>query len=333
MSYSLGINIWFDDDESLDRYLSVLSGVWRNCIDQGGAREQFYEVKLFDGRMSLTEKFSPRVGDLDEVRPFLEALWTTKISAWIESEYPYLDYDVYEDVIVERKRPLTIVFNGVDFLQGHDKKRNGQVEILFDNIGSFLVSQTLIERAATADTTENLTRWRSMIARISRNYEYVRNTIKAIIAEAQPTHLLTCTESDVHPLLAHDIYHSRLDDFAADLLKIAKLHEYGGVYFCDVEPDDPAFFPPWKGRTYGYWRGIYGQNTSDELAARLQPYVDLILQSQQRIKIPREATERCLLSSPDITAEKIGDSYLISARSSSQYYIEQPYFCLFDSLV
>jgi hypothetical protein len=234
--------------------------------------------------------------------------------------------------VVELRRPLVVTFYRGNYFQGHYRNRFGHVEITFDSINSFMVPHTLIVKAAQADNAESLAKRGLMIAQISNNYQYARNIIRAVIADARPTHLLSCTESDVNPLVAHDIYHSQLEDFGNDLLKIAKLHEYGGMYFCDVEPGTPEFLPPWKQEAYGYWRGDYGRNTSDQLVAGLQPYVDQILSNSHSVKIPTETIEKCLASLVDVVTEPIGEGYLVSSRGGSMDYVEGPYFCLFQNL-
>ena len=331
MSYSVAINLWFEE-ESVDNCLSVLTAISRIQSEQGDESSAFSQVKLFDEPLSKVAEFKPAKEGLDEICSYLKQQWSRIGYASIESSYPFLDYEDEFDSVVELRRPLDVKFYRTSYVQGHYQKRFGHVEITFDSINSFLVPHKLIVKAAETDTAESLMKRKLMIAQISNNYQYVRNIIKAVIADARPIHLLSCTESDVNPLVAHDIYHSRLEDFCNDLLKIAKLHEYGGMYFCDVQPGTPEFLPAWKQQAYGYWRGRYGRNNSDELVARLQPYVAQVLRNSHPIKIPTETIEKCLASALDAVAEPIGEGYLVSSRGGSMDYIEEPYFCLFQSL-
>lgn len=332
MSYSICLNIWLDKAESVEDYLSVLRGVSQACLAYKRSSSLFYQIQLFDRRFSKVADFATKRGDLAEVCSYFKQRWSKTYHAWIEFMYPYLLYDEELDSVIETQTSATVQLNGVDYDEGYQTKRFGHVEITFDNINSFLLPHKLIVKVARADSNRNSIKWRAMIAQIGRNYDYVRNVIKTVIAEAQPRHLLSCTESDVNPLVAHDIYHSRLEDFGTDVLKIAKLHEYGGAYFTDVQPDDRAFFPPWKKDDYGYWRGHYGRNSTAELIAKLQPYVDRILRAPHSIEISSTTIEECLLSSLSTQAERIGESYLLSSRASSMDYIEEPYFCLFERL-
>ena len=313
-------------------YLSVVKGVSDACLPYNRSSSLFYQIQLFDRPFSKVADVATERGDVAEVCSYLEKHWSPTNQASVEFMYPYLRYDEDLDSVIETRTSATVQLNGAGYAHGHQTKRCGHVEIFFDNITGFVLPHKLIEKAARADSTEDLCKWSSMLAQISRNYDYVRNVIRTVITEARPRHLLSCTESDVNPLASHDIYHSRLEDFAADLLKIAKLHEYGGVYFADIQVEDPPFLPPWKEMGYGHWRGRYGRNNSAELVTRLQPYVDRVLSNPHGVEISSTAIEKCLLSSLDILTERIAGGYLISSRASSMDYIESPYFCLFEHL-
>lgn len=184
MSYSICLNIWLDKADSVEDYLSVVSGVSKACLAYKKSTSLFYEIKLFDKRFSTVADFATDRGDLAEICSYFEQRWSKAHHVWIEFMYPYLFYDEDLDSVIETQASATVQLNGVDYDEGYRAKRFGHVEISFDNINSFLLPHKLIEKAARADTTENLVKWTSMIAQIGRNYDYVRNVIRTVIAEA-----------------------------------------------------------------------------------------------------------------------------------------------------
>lgn len=95
------------------------------------------------------------------------------------------------------------------------------------------------------------------------------------------SHLLVCTEAEVHPLTSHPIYHQDWHEFFADLTKIARLHDEGGVYFCETTIDDPARpSPRTNSFDYGYLRGQFERDNAAALVERLEPLIEKLLKQE-----------------------------------------------------
>ena len=189
----------------------------------------------------MKEDFYPPTGTLKEVIDFVESHWSEDVFVWIDSAYPYLYYEQDVDATLPDERPLDIRFYGAYYEGGFYRKAQGHVEITFDNMNSFLGTSVLSQKLARPETVEDMSGWSAMLVEVVRNYDYVRRLIQTVIKEAQPRHVLSCTESHVNPLVSHDIYHSRLEDFGADLMKIAKIARAWRHLFCGCSTRGSGF--------------------------------------------------------------------------------------------
>ena len=340
MSDDVNIHIWEEPNtqvEGLQIFANVLE-----CVavpqhsDEGRLLTRFEQLRVYETSFSnvvLDEAI--RTNDVSKVLSRLERHRGPRVHYEITSAYDCFHLEPQTGKMKPWIKPLTINYFGRDYgRQGLEYKSYGPVRLDFSNTKAFRVPQSLIDDVKQlaeggSDTSEAL----RTIAQLGRNFDAVSRVAKRVIQKLNPTHLLICTELEVHPLTAHAIYHRDWQDFANDLEKIARLHEYGGVYFCDVAPDDPAFREPRKSPPdYGYLRGEYASRTEDEFVETLQPIVHAILRHPERIAVFRDQIEDSFQGLPSTEIERLNDSYYLSVIDSPFDYLEEPYFSLSKTL-
>jgi hypothetical protein len=303
--------------------------------DLGAVPSQFRRILIESDRGTIIDESlnSDRPEDFFDV---VRSHQNENTHTLIESLYQYWEYDDAKDILVRLERPLDINLYGSKYVQrGYYYKRYGPLRIAFYNVQSFRIPQTLIGAIHRAQAHGiDATKWLRMIPKLSQNYSVVKAITQAIIAHNPLDHVVVCTESEIHPLTAHGIYHRYPQDFFKDLYKIARLHEYGGLYFCDVSSNDPAFIAARKSTlNYGYLRGNFGDRSNHLLAEKIQQMVNVIMKAADEIQPTRGQLEECFTSMVDTDVEEINGGYLLSAGEAPFAYLEEPYFMLYDRLL
>lgn len=339
MSIDVNIHLWFGNIgqyEPLDVFRWVLDcvAVSQNLDIDGKPPARFGQLKVCDTTHS--EMVIDRLLNTSDVAKVLEELKSfvgPKFHYEIWSAFDHLRYNDDTDSLEPWLHPLTINYFGPEYeWQGHDFKRYGPVRIDFSNTKVFQIPRILIDRTReTARKGKNATRGLQMIAKLSHNFDTVSELARKLILKLNPRHLLVCTDLEVHPLTSHSIYHSDWQDYCEDLRKIARLHEYGGVYFCEVAPDEPAFIEPRKlPPDYGYLRGRFGDQTETEFVHSLQPYVDQILAAPRLGNLSNAQIQECFQALGSTMVEAFHDSYYLSITDPPFAYLEEPYLKLYE---
>lgn len=339
MSIDVNIHIWPGDIgqyEPLDFFGRVLDCVAKpqNLDIDGAPPARFGRLKVCDTTSSeAVIDCSLNTDDVDKVLEELKSFLGPKFHYEVWSAFDHLRYDNDTNNIEPWLHPLTINYFGPEYeWQGHDFKRYGPIRIDFSNTKVFQIPLTLIDRTReTASKRRDVTRNLQMITKLGRNFDTVSELAKRLILKLNPKHLLVCTELEVHPLTSHSIFHRDWQDYCEDLRKIAWLHEYGGVYFCEVAPDQPAFIEPRKSPPdYGYLRRLSGDQTEAEFVYRLQPYVNQILAAPRSANLSNAQIKECFQALGSTMVEAFHDSYCLSVTDPPFAYLEEPYMKLYE---
>ena len=338
MSFALDIHLWPSSDEGreIDTFRSIL-----DCIpapDDASNPESLsrrYHRIVIDSHSSKIVDEELKSANVEDFSEILERHWSNGVHINVEASYNCLEYDDVYDRLSSVARPLDIHFYGNEYVSGSYYKRYGPVRIAFFNTNSFLIPQSLINKVQKAQAQrQDAVKWLIMIAQMSQNFSTVKHLARNIISRINPDHLVICTESEVHPLTSHGIYHRIWPEFFKDLLKIATLHEYGGVYFCDARSGDPAFIAPRKfSLDYGYMRGNFGDRSNNLFAEKVQLMADVILQNPDAIRPTKDLLEECFILMCNTDVEEINDSYLLFVKEAPFAYLEEPYFKLYDKII
>lgn len=339
MSIDVNIHVWLEQGthyDSLKELECVLECIAtpQHTDSDGSMLTRFERMEIYDNsfpRMVMEKAIA--TNDVSEVLPRLGLYVGPKFHYEFNSVFDCFIFDDRSQKLQPEIRPLTINYYGSEHgWKGLEYKSYGSVRLDFSNTKVFRVPQTLIEHVkdttqSGGDTTEGL----KMIAKLGRNFDAVSGLARRIIKKLNPTHLLVCSDLEVHPLTAHAIYHRNWQDYSEDLKKIARLHEHGGVYFCDVTPDEPAFQQPRKSPPdYGYLRRQYGDHAEEDFVEKLQPMVNAIMQNPESMRLSKDHVEECFFSLGFTEVEKMNDSYYLSVIDAPFAYLEEPYFRLYE---
>lgn len=340
MSDDVNIHLWLEPQSKYDA-LEMFGGVLA-CVavpehpDDGRQLTRFENIKVYDASFSkVVWNEAIATNDTSKVLAKLKQYFGPRVHCEIASAFDCFHFGDEKKQIEPWLKPLAINYYGSEYgWEGLEHKSYGSVQIAFSNTKAFRVPPTLIDHVKEiiergGDASEGL----RMIAKLGRNFEAVSSLAKRIINKLNPLHLLVSTELEVHPLTAHAIYHRNWQDYLEDLKKIARLHERGGVYFCDVTPDEPAFRGARKSPPdYGYLRGQYGDQTELNFIEALQPMVNTILQNPKSVQLSKKQFEECLYSSVSTEVEKLNDSYYLSVIDPPFAYLAEPYFELYKAV-
>lgn len=326
MSFSVGIHLLWDHTE-LD-----IRDTWRRvlgCVpdpieyldfDGPHLPKKFLRARVFDRCEREIYNQAVNSDDYEDVIALLADYVRSDVRHNVDSFFNFLDYEADKGGLFVSVGPMDFSFFGPQYCRGFFRKTRGDLQISFSSLGSFLVNSALPP---------------TIIEKLRGNYETaVLGLAKTVVAETDPSHLVVCTESEVHPLTAHSIYHRDWREVFVDLDKIARLHEFGGGYFSDIPPEDPAFSKPRKASLdYGYRRGQLEDRSASDLAGRLQPYVDRLLTRGRTPEGSELLLAKAFAGLQRTKAERLKDSYLLSAHNSPFAYLEEPYFKLFESML
>lgn len=341
MSSDVNIHLWLGHEvraPSLKTLESVLQSipVPQHVDFSGKPFKRFDRISIFDtsfSRLVLDKEINTNDISvvLAECRPFIGS----KFHYEINSAFDCLLYNDNDKSLEETIHPLTINFYGSDYgWRGLECKSYGPIRLDFSNTKTFQVPQSLVDQIKSVANQRNVAnRWLQMLPQINRNFEAVSNLAKQLILALNPVHMLICSDLEVHPLTSHAIYHKDVQDYVRDLERIARLHEYGGVYFCGVTPDDPAFIPARKHPpSYGYLRDRYSAGTDEQFTEMLQPMVDTILANPEYLRLTRGDIVNCFESLISTEVHKLNDSYYLSVPDVPFAYLEEPYFRLYEAV-
>ena len=337
MSYSLNIHIWLktENEGNLSNFIKLLKCYSRflNLEEKSAGESLYSRVRLYDSPFSIITDKKIETDHLSQLTDLIEEKWQESYHISIDSLYTIKKYDEYKDGINEEFRPADIYFYGNTY--GNDNyyqhQRFGQIEISFHNVNHFAVPTILTEKLENSVSIDEGERYLSLINTIESNYMLVSSLVKNIISSIDPLHIVVCTESDINPLVSHTIYHKDLLDFATDLKRIAVLHNLGGLYLSTVNPQIISSLPPWKiASSYGYLRGKYGMNNTDFFSREVQNLADFIISNENCVEARQDIIDYCFTSLNITNIEKIGDSFLLTAKGSPFSYIDEPYFKLFN---
>jgi hypothetical protein len=339
MSYDITVHVWLgemNDDEAFSARRQLLQDIAipNHPAKDGSNVPRFARLKICE--TAYSEVVLDRLVRSNEVEPILKEMESYKGDAFafqIDSAFDCKLYNDELDTIEETVHPLAVDFFGPGYgWQGHDFKFYGPIKIDFSSTKVFQVPSSLPEIIRTkARRGEEATRWLKIIADISHNFDAVKGLVERVILHLNPEHLLVCTDSEVHPLTCHAIYHRNLQDYVGDLKKIAYLHEYGGAYFCDVRPDEPAYRDARKqAPNYGYLRDRYASQTDAELVRRLQPLVNQVLADPSILRLTDSQISICFQGLSSTIAEPFYNSYYLSVTDPPFAYLEEPYIRLYE---
>lgn len=340
MSDDVNVHIWQEPNSALEGL--ELFGRVLECVaiprhlDNGRLFTRFEHIKVYDRSFTNTVLDEAiQTNDMAEVLSRLEAYTGSTIHCEVSSVFDCFRFDQTRKQLDPGLKPLTINYyssgygwNGLEF------KSYGFARLDFSNTKAFRIPQVLVQNVRDVsenggDPTEAL----RIIGQLGRNYDVVSDVAKRVIVNLDPTHLLICTDLEVHPLTSHAMYHRDWKDYARDLTKIARLHEFGGLYFCEIRPDDPAFRGPRKSPPdYGYLRGHYGAGIENSFVKTLQPMVNAILRDPKRLQLSRDQLEESFRYFNDTQVQQLNNSYYLSVIGAPFAYLEEPYFNFWDQL-
>jgi hypothetical protein len=339
MSFVIDTCVWLSDSNHIDsiaRFGQLLKciPILKHQTDDGDEIKRFSRLRVYTGQSSnviLDEVLNTNEVSLvqEKLMPYAEA----NIGYEIDSSFDYFSYSKDTNQVEPTVGPLRIKYYGSQYeWQGHYFKRFGPLRLSFFNNKVFRVPEVLvyqIQKAASEGT--NCTTALQMIAKLSHNFDLIKNLTKELIRNLDPLHIMTCTEGEIHPLKAHAIYHRNWEDYFDDLIKIAKLHKYGGNYFCEVNPGEPAFNEPRNPfLDYGYIRRW--SDDQEDFTEELQLLVNTVLKKLERVQSASKLQiDECFRDLEDTTVEEINNSYFISMDNPFEY-IEEPYFRLFKAI-
>lgn len=295
---------------------------------------RFEQIRVYDtsfSRLALDE--SIKTNDVSGVLATLSSYVGPEFHYEINSVFDCFIFDDRSQTVQAEVRPLTISYFGpAHGWKGLEYKSYGLVRLDFSNTKIFRVPHTSMDHVnETAANRGDITKGLRTMAKVGRNFDAVSGVAKRLINRLDPTHLLICTELEVHPLTAHAIYHSDWREYSKDLEKIARLHENGGVYFCELAPGDPAFRAPRKSPPdYGYLRARYGDQTEEDFVEAIQPMVDEMLKNPGGLTLSKEQIQQCFQSLVDTEVEKLNNSYYLSVVDPPFAYLVEPYFRLYS---
>ena len=336
MSDDVNVHLWlpFDDGRTPSEILgSALESVALSKIS-ANQEARFLRLRVYElGYATVLLDEALDNGGVSEIVAKVKPYTGPQLRFEVASTFDYAIFVSETGKLETRRHPLTINYFGPEYdWQGFPYKSYGPIRLDFSNTKSFRVQNELIDyvrKAATrgSDTTAGL----KMIAQVRKNFDAVISAAKCLIQKLDPTHLLICTDLEVHPLTAHAIYHRDWRDYAKDLQKIGRLHEFGGVYFCEVKPDEPAFIPARKSSlNYGYLRGPHITNTASAFVDALQPLVEAVAQDPGKVELSLSDIEDVFTSLSSTNVEQLNDSYFLTVIDAPFGYLEEPYFKLFE---
>ena len=336
MSDDVNVHLWLPSEDGRTPPETLGSALESVALSKISAHQEarFLRLRVYEvgyATVLLDEALSN--GGVSEILAKVKPYTGSRVRFEVASTFDYATFVSETRKLETRRRPLTINYFGPEYdWQGFPYKSYGPIRLDFSNTKSFRVQNELIDyvrkvASSGGDTTAGL----KMIAQVRKNFDAVISAAKRLIQKMDPAHLLICTDLEVHPLTAHAIYHRDWRDYSKDLQKIARLHEFGGVYFCEVTPDEPAFIAARSSSlNYGYLRGPHITNTASAFVDALQPLVDAVVEDPSIVELSISDIEDVFTSLSLTNVEELNDSYFLTVNDAPFGYLEEPYFKLFE---
>lgn len=318
MSYDLGIHVWYDSE--IDQRPSLFA---KAVVSVPG---------LVTGRLTVADTDpSEIVLDL-ELQASDEQTIEKALRPYLGESFAYQLERTFicsveggtTDGTSKESRPLSVHLCGSGYgVDGYYLKRNGLLRLSFSNVRAFWISQKLFERArvlppGSSEQTQAL----RAIGVISHNIDLVHSAAEAIIIGTDPTHLMLCTEWEVHPLTAHAMYHRDPIEFVKDLCRIVSLSEQGGLYL-QVPGGTRKYADPRKDTLeYGYLRDT---TSSAELASKVETLKGKFLDASL---LPADRVKEVLMTVPGTESRQLRQSLYIVTGEGACSYLEEPFFDL-----
>ena len=341
MSQEVNIHLWLGEPEQFSpvevfgMVLECIAIPKHSNVQKGSAPKRFEQLRIYDrGEGNVVLNKAMETNDVLEITNELDSYVGPGFCYEVESVFDRYVYYPRQCNLEANVVPLHINYYGPSYEWGPIHfKSYGPIVIYFFSKSSFYGSQQLKElnaRSQRLHAIENA----KISEKLSHNYDAVDGLAKRISKVLNPIHLLICTDYEISPLTSHGIYHRDWRDYLTDFEKILCLHEYGGVYFCNVNREDPAFIEPRKeGAGYGYLR----HNEQDErklveFAKKIESLIGEVSHDPERIKsVSKDQLEACFYTLNSTKVEKINDSYYLSACDAPFAYLEEPYFELHEA--
>jgi hypothetical protein len=341
MSYEINIHFNLINDSQLELVkaskatLNIIPTLKHLDIDDKPPN-RFSRLRIYN--MGLSKVVVDEMVNTNDVT----VVWE-KIEPYIASHY-FCEIDSAFDCFVFNNtnksldaevRPLKIHFYGPKYgWNGFEYKSYGPIRLCFSNTKVFQVQRSLIDfTQRTAECGLDTTNGLNMIAKIGRNYDVISNISKQLILHLNPKTLLVSTDLDVHPMMAHSIYHSNKRQYVEDLRKIARLHKEGGIYLYDVTPSDPAFVSPRNfPQDYGYLRSLYLSEVKDELIKEFECMVEDIYNNPDGINLTDGEIDNCFGELISTEVSQLNGCYYLSVYDAPFEYIEEPYLSLYKHI-
>lgn len=318
MSYDLGIHVWYDSE--IDHRPSLFAKAAVSVPGLTAGRLTVADTDPSEIVLDLQLQASDEQTIEEALRPFLGEKFAYQFERTFECR---VEAETTDGTAME-SRPLSVHLCGSGYgVDGYYQKRNGLIRLSFSNVRVFWIPQKLLERArklppGSSEQTQAL----RAIGMISHNIDVVHSTAEAIILGTDPTHLMVCTEWEVHPLTAHAMYHRDLTDFGRDLCRIVSMSEQGGLYLQPPE-ETGKYADPRKGTLeYGYLRNTAA---SAELAARIETSKGKVVNASL---LPEDRVKEVLMTAPGIESRELRQSLYIAAGEGTCSYLEGPFFDL-----
>ncbi|MBK8148062.1 MAG: hypothetical protein IPN69_16395 [Acidobacteria bacterium] len=217
-------------------------------------------------------------------------------------------------------QPLALSLYGIGDDWRDSRSRPGNFEIAFDNVNDF---RTDYEPSGTFDISKR------------SNFELHVEVISKIAKRLDPDHMFTTTgDTDVGPLVAHQVYHRRIKDFASDLVVSAHLHNTGEFDYSQ-QADHRHRDHPWREswENYGYLRREKGRKYLEKFIHRVDEISETILKSPSMVDIGESAILSTVLDQKDVYVELVGNGVLLSVSNSPTKYLDATYFALYDRIL
>jgi len=330
MSFDVGVHLWFDQG------IEDWPLIFLECIDV--ALEPVSETLVLPTDSHITVQSCRRSENniiwretlYSRDRKRLKKIPFQKGDCLLMANlaFPCRLYFAKDRTIRQTIRPLTIRLAGPDFdPNGYEYKRNGLIRISYSNVNVFGVPIELVDQAKNAVASGLQDQYLQMISEVDRNFDVVRILSSRLIERLDPTHLIICTEWEVHPLTAHGLYHRNIADFGDDIHWITRLQREGGLY---LFAGDSSKFMAARGisRDYGYLRSQ--QSTSEDLISKLELQMDRVGRVQNRVALSGDEIRLALNSSVSVEKIESRHSLAVWARESPYAYLAEPFFHLFD---
>jgi hypothetical protein len=317
MSLEVGIHLWLGDGGQINPIAAFRDAL--ECIQapshkdiDGRAPNRFNRLLVKD--RSRTDVVCDRLlntNDLQPVLTILEKYDDLHYSYEMQSAYDCVWFNPQTQRFEASIRPLQVTFYGPKFgWKGYEYKSFGAIHFRFHSVKDF---------------------------HDHPNQKILVETAKRLVEKSDPIHLVCCTEIEVHPLTSHIIYHRYWPDYFNDLIRIANMHERGGVYFSDldIKRGEPGYWEPRKDweEGYGYLRSRYKDAEASAFKGRIQKMVDAIIENPQKTQAgTEESLKQCFTGLQTASSLSLGQGTMLIVKDLPFAYLEEPYFKLFSLL-